>query len=144
MLNTNGHRFILAWVGLACGLGAAVTALELAGAGHGFASPLAVCGISLALAPLAGVAWAIRHSRTGRVIGWVLVAVSALADVGLVGLTVREGVSYCAKVWHEKRIAFIIWLLFWAEGQVVALFGVLGGYVGKHAEQDGNEEKLND
>jgi hypothetical protein len=118
-----GTLLLLA-VGLLVGLFTNIAAIALAGAGHGWCSPISVSWIALIMGPLAGVAWRLRSP----LFALALLAVMAAADCILVMETFKEGTYYFLKSWQSMPEAVVTWAGMWLYGQVLIAAALIAGY----------------
>lgn len=116
-------RWLVA-IGLLVGLFANFAAVALAGAGHGWCSPLSVSWIAVITGPLAGVAWA----RGNRLLALTLLVFLLAADCLLVTMTFREGTRYFLKSWNHGDVTVVVWAGAWLYGQVFAVAALIAPY----------------
>ena len=89
------------------------------GAGHGWGSGV-ISSLSIAGAPLAGVAWAMRGRAPGRTFAGCALLVGVVTDVWLLIATVGEGTSYLGKVLSAMPLLLLLWLVLFIGWQLVA------------------------
>ena len=78
---------------------AVFTAFALAGAGHGWLSPIQVCWIGLLTGPLILVGWHHRRKWWGQALAMLLIAVLVAADYEVVKRTMKDTTNF-EKVWR--------------------------------------------
>ncbi len=99
---------------------AVFSAFALAGAGHGWLSPIQVCWIGLLTGPLILVGWHHRRKWWGQALAMLLIAVLVAADYEVVKRTMKDTTNL-EKVWRLGPEAVITWLVAWSYPQLVAL-----------------------
>jgi hypothetical protein len=91
---------------------APMLAFLLAGAGHGWCTPIQVCWIALVTGPLGIVAWIFHRKWWGQVVAVGDLAVMLRADYLL-----REGTKaeseYFANVWDRGAQVVVTWFAVW-------------------------------
>jgi hypothetical protein len=101
--------------GLLSGFVVAILAVFMAGAGHGWNEGF-VSSVALALAPLAGVAWAYRRRLGGPIIACVVLAAAACFDWWLCSNTYGFD-----RAWANLPGIVVLWALLWLAWQVLAV-----------------------
>jgi len=95
------------------GLWAPIWAIALAGAGHGWVSPLFPSLGFLLAGPLAGAAWVWRDRRWGVLLGCLLALLFIASDYLLWSRTEREGLGYFWKAWDYGPSIMVVWFSAW-------------------------------
>jgi hypothetical protein len=116
-----GGRIILAIVGLLIAAFALMLAVGMAGAGHGWVTPML---FSMGLF-VAYPAVLLRLTATGPewlVLDRVIVGLAGLADVALLFATIQEGMEYFWRVFGSVALMPILWLAIWFAWQGLALY----------------------
>ena len=104
-------------LGLIYGFVTAFLAFAIAGGGDGWISVLiSACG--LVLVPMASAALVLHVQSVGKIMGAVVLALMALADILLIIFTVREGVAYVAKVGAVAPVLVFSWGVLWVGWQI--------------------------
>jgi hypothetical protein len=111
-------------IGLLVGFFANIAAVGLAGAGHGWCTPISVSWAALIAGPLAGVACKLRSP----LFALALLALMVVADGLLVTETFKEGTYYFLKVWQSTPKAVVIWACLWLYAQVLCASTLIAGY----------------
>ena len=130
-MNASGgsnYRWIFAGVLTGAGLHAFALAVVLAGAGHGWGSPLRASCAAFFLGPLTLLACCSTHRSWVRVMCAALLAAGLGCDVLLFALTRSEGIEYVSKTWAKFPEGVIGWGVVWVfmrACQVGALWSVL-------------------
>jgi hypothetical protein len=108
------------------GLSAPIFALLLAGAGHGWCTPIQVCWIAFATSPLVVLSWGFRRRWWGQALALLLIAVFAAADFLLVTWTQGE-LEYLNLVWERGGgMVMMMWFAVWLYPQVVVVAALTG------------------
>jgi hypothetical protein len=101
-----------------------VVAFDLAGAGHGWLSALAVSWIALFASPLASVALIYPERRWARVLSVLLLVVLTSADGVLAWLTYQES-YYFWKVWSLAPGVVCVFLVAWLAPQMALTLSLM-------------------
>lgn len=107
-------------IGLAVGALIALASVAMGGAGHGWISA-GIMAFSLVTAPLAGLAWALRHRGAGRIIAWIVLVAAIVIDIALFMATVNEGLEYAGDAFRSDPLVLTIWWILCFSWQVAAV-----------------------
>jgi hypothetical protein len=123
-MSTLWKDVFVALAGLFPAMLAEYLALEMAGAGHGWVSPL-FCGAILFLAWPATLAVLAIVRRRRRLACALLVGAGLVADAVLALSTLLEGTQYFERVLALGSTIPVLWILLWLGWQAAALLGLL-------------------
>ena len=120
MRHRRAEAVVYALLGLVIGLVVAWLALGMSGGGHGWNSAWVSAG-TLVGAPLSGVAYACRGTRSGRVLA-VACLLGAIALDGLLWTaTLHEGTGCVLWVWNAGCGWVLAWAILFAAWQILSL-----------------------
>ena len=114
----------LAKIGLLAAVTAIVIAFAMAGAGHGWTSPLLLSLTTLITHPLAGAVFAWRSRRWALVLAVALLVLMLAGDVALYFGT-RSEWFMLEKVWMSDPHIVLAWAVSWFYGQGLAALALL-------------------
>lgn len=129
-MSTLWKDVFVALAGLFPAMLAEYIALGLAGAGHGWVSPL-FCGLILFLAWPATLAVLAIVRRRRRLACALLVGAGLVADAVLALSTLLEGTQYLERVLAVGSPLPVLWILLWLGWQAAALLGLLTSPLGE-------------
>lgn len=85
-----------------------ILSVLISGMGHGWTSAAGVAAVGAFSAPVAAVAWLLRHRWTGRVLAAFLVIVNVLVDAGAVDQTLNTERGMMARVWVALPVEVVL------------------------------------
>ena len=116
--------FLAALAGLGPALLAELIAFLLAGAGHGWVTPLSYSLLLFLAWPATLVVLALDHPRR-RLFCLLLLLAGLAADAALVRATLREGLQYFERGFTAGPVLDLIWIALWLGWQGAALVALL-------------------
>jgi hypothetical protein len=97
------------------------------GLGRGRHLVIAISCVAIVASPLSCVAWSLRHTRSGKGLALVLMAVAFVADGNLLAGVYPSGVL--VQAWSSNPSGFVGWLTLWTIWQALSARSLVRGEV---------------